>query len=241
MYRPAAYNHYFVWFGQSTGIVRLGAQSTHMEKPLTENSFVKEAQSIEHWIARRVKTLAFPDSYRNKVAAGLLHYSLELQTSFFLLVEHNLIGSAYALMRPIYETYVRAVWLHEVATDEDLEQFRKDNAYRVKNPKTGRWTNRTLDQIILDIEHIDSQLGAAFSRIKTSNWKVMNSLIHGGAEQIFRRISGDSIQGVQAEPQELRRVCGFISSFSLLAAMKLAQMAENEAFALEIGSKLRAC
>lgn len=205
---------------------------------MSAGSFIKDAQATELWIAQQVKNLAFPDSYRNKVSAGLLHYSLELQTSFFLLVSHKLIGSAYALMRPIYETYVRAVWLHEVATDEDLEQFKKDNAYRMRNPETGRWTNRTLDQIIQDIEQIDSQLGSAFSRIKKSNWKVMNSLVHGGSEQIFRRISGDSIQGVQAGPEELRRVCGFISSLGMLAAIKLAQIAENQEFEQEIVARL---
>ena len=106
----------------------------------------------------------------------------------------------------------------------------------MRNPETGRWTNRTLDQIIQDIEQIDSQLAAPSPALK-SNWKVMNSLVHGGSEQIFRRISGDSIQGVQAGPEELRRF-GFISSLGMLAAIKLAQIAENQEFEQEIVARL---
>ncbi|PID43355.1 MAG: hypothetical protein CSA52_02300 [Gammaproteobacteria bacterium] len=201
-------------------------------------NFIEESRAIDRWISHKVKQLAFPQTCRNRVSVGLLHYSLELQTAFFLLVENRLIGSAYALMRPIYESYVRACWLHLVATDEDLEHFKKDNAYRIKNPATGKWNNRSFDQIIQDLEQIDNRFVDTIATIKQKNWKVMNSLIHGGAEQIYRRISGETIQGVQAEADELRRVSGFVSSIALLSALELAKIAENNSFAKEVVERL---
>ena len=50
-----------------------------------------------------------------------------------LLLRHRLNGSAFSLMRVIFETFYRGLWLRHCATDQELADFQKDEPPRTRN------------------------------------------------------------------------------------------------------------
>lgn len=68
-----------------------------------------------------VDSIEFKSTERNRVVAALFHLSLEHHGSIHLLVQHKHNGSAFALLRPQFEAYVRGLWFMKCATQEQLQ------------------------------------------------------------------------------------------------------------------------
>ena len=54
--------------------------------------------------------IRFETTNRRRVAVALLHLSVEHQTGIHVLVDNGVIGSAFAPIRPQFETFVRGAW-----------------------------------------------------------------------------------------------------------------------------------
>ncbi len=95
--------------------------------------------------------------FREKAAICLLQQALDVDDGIRVLLENNLPGAALALARPLFECYVRGVWLLNVATDNEVDKFLSgkycpefDISHFVKaigdNPETGgAWIKATKD------------------------------------------------------------------------------------------------
>ena len=69
----------------------------------------------------------FETSNRSRISVSLLHLSIEHQKGIHVLVGNNVIGSAFALLRPQFEAYVRGLWYNRCSTEKDLEKFISGN------------------------------------------------------------------------------------------------------------------
>ncbi|MGH8464132.1 MAG: DUF6988 family protein, partial [Pseudomonas sp.] len=82
------------------------------------------ADHVRHWNEDRLPGMVMqapePD-HMAAVAFGVVH---EHQKSVMVLVQHGLLGSATALMRPAFEAFVRGLWL-QWANDDELAHFQK--------------------------------------------------------------------------------------------------------------------
>jgi hypothetical protein len=65
----------------------------------------------------------FPDDHRTVTTIGFISMLVEHQESVLLLVMHEKVGSAAALVRPVVEGSYRALWINLPATDEEVKKF----------------------------------------------------------------------------------------------------------------------
>jgi hypothetical protein len=70
---------------------------------------------------------AYPDDERHTWVEGSLAVAIEHHEAISLLIDRQLTGSAFALVRSMVDTVVRAHWINLVASDEQVAQARRDD------------------------------------------------------------------------------------------------------------------
>ncbi len=93
---------------------------------MTHSQLVEDSEKIIDWLYSQLDGLNVPSDARHKFSGGCFDATLEYQKAIVLLVKERLYGAAFALLRAVFESYVRGLWLHRCATEEDLENFAKD-------------------------------------------------------------------------------------------------------------------
>ena len=120
--------------------------------------------------------------------AGLL--SLAHATGTFVLINSNLLPSAYALMRPQYECLVRGIWLLHAANDSWVEKLREPLTV-----ETARRANEgpMLAEMLKGLEASNTAPQSIVGQLKEYRdvtWKALNSYAHGGLHPLTRTVSG---------------------------------------------------
>ena len=168
-------------------------------------------------------------SDRNRVAGGLFHLSLEHHGAVQLLISNKPYphyGSAYALLRPQFEGFVRGVWFHHCANEQELKNF-------INNCEPPR-----IDKLILAIETIPGYEEGFLKATKRNVWKIMCSYTHGDFTQVASRNTATEITANYSEAQVAELVSG-ACSITLLVAVAFARLLDNETLANEIFSEYR--
>lgn len=128
---------------------------------------------------------------RTVLVIGAAEQALEHHKAVWLLREHNLNGSALAMIRLVWDAMFRALWLNAVATDEQVEQASRDDL---------DWRRI---QVRNDIKRVyfgspeDSEKAAELNKVFgefTELWKILSSYTHSGALQLARRFSFDEVK-----------------------------------------------
>lgn len=119
----------------------------------------------------------FPSSNRANISVSLLHLSMGHQRGIHTLVDKGIDGSAFALLRPQFEAYVRGLWFSRCSKDTDVSNFISGK----EPPK--------IKQLIANIETTDGYKNGALGRKKSKLWKYLNDLTHGGFFQVASRNS----------------------------------------------------
>ena len=168
-------------------------------------------------------------SDRNRVAGGLFHLSLEHHGAIQLLISnkpYQHYGSAYALLRPQFEGFVRGVWFHHCANEQELKNF-IDNC----EPPG-------IDKLILAIETVPGYEEGLLKATKRNVWKIMCSYTHGGFIQVASRNTATEITANYSDAQVSELVSG-ACSITLLVAVTFARLLNNETLANEIFDEYR--
>jgi len=181
------------------------------------------AQS-EQWMKERVSLtdgITFETTNRLRVAVALLHLSLEHQTGIHSLVNLGVIGSAFALLRPQFEAYVRGVWYHRCATDTQVSLF------------TGGEQPPKIDVLIEEIEKLEAFDEKLLSSTKRQIGPYLNDFTHGGTTQVKARCTVDEIAQNYRE-EHIANLLTATASWSLLAGVALAAAVGTEALARQL-------
>ena len=125
---------------------------------------------------------AFSDDHRPVWVAGSIAQALEHHQAIALLIDRQLTGSAFALVRPLVETVVRAHWINAVASDEQVKRARDDDKY-----------------VFPSMKDMSAAVGRAYDADElfqgmTAEWEAMCSYTHSGARQIGRRFTGTQVK-----------------------------------------------
>jgi hypothetical protein len=131
----------------------------------------------------------YPRNYRNVVLVGFISQAIEHQEAVLLLVSRDLVGSAFALARPIIETMYRGLWIDKCATDEEVQRFIKQD----KIDPTIATLAKAIDE--------KYETHGAFERLKTRSWDLLNSLRHTGMHQVRRRFTAKEARPSYTEAQ----------------------------------------
>jgi hypothetical protein len=125
---------------------------------------------------------------RSQVLLSYTSIALEHQAAIVLLARHGMFGSAFALVRPIFEILYKSVWICSCAKPKEVERI-----------KAGKFNFPTIGEMVTAI---DSEHGFDFFKgFKASSWNEQNDFTHTGKLQIGSRLTRDDLQA--AYPDEM--------------------------------------
>jgi hypothetical protein len=184
-------------------------------KEKTLEQILQESMDIHTWIFRQLDGVPLPKTRRLLLAISAFDVVFEHFTGITVLIEKKVNGSAFALVRSIFETFVRAVWLKDCASDEELAAFERDER------------GRNFDLILAKIEELDAFKSGTLSDLKKQAWSAMNSYTHGGIHQVARRVKGNAIDPNYLDG-EIIEVLRMGQMFALLAFIQIVLVAGRE-------------
>lgn len=128
-----------------------------------------------------VDGMNFKSTERKRISAGLFHLSMEHQGAIHLLTVNKHYGSAFAMLRPQLEAFIRGAWYQHCASDEDIAKFQRHE----EPPKINR--------LIREIEATPAYLENTLKEIKDNAWSTLCSYTHGGFYQVSNRNTENEI------------------------------------------------
>ncbi|WJG23730.1 DUF6988 family protein [Vibrio furnissii] len=156
--------------------------------------------------------IQLPRTDRVMVASSYYSICMEHYRSILTLLELRLYSSASALLRCLFESYVKGLWFYYCSTDADINLLRRDKF------------ERKFGTLVDDIEKAKVK---GLSSAKKNNWGTLNGLTHSGAGQVSRRISGDKICS-NFDENFIQDAMRFANNYGLLVAGELALISDNK-------------
>jgi hypothetical protein len=125
---------------------------------------------------------------RSQILLSYTSIALEHQEAIVLLARRGLSGSAFALVRPVFEILYRAAWICACAKPAEVDRI-----------KAGKFTFPMMGDMVAEI---DAKHGFDFFKgFKASSWNEQNDFTHTGKLQIGSRLTRDDLQA--AYPDEM--------------------------------------
>ncbi|WP_394813046.1 DUF6988 family protein [Methylobacter psychrophilus] len=137
---------------------------------------------------------------------------------------HPLHAPAFALLRPVFDSYLRGLWFAHCATDADLERF-----VQGKSPPN-------MPAMLAAIEQIPGFDVRQLSDIYNRSWSAMCAYTHTGSQQILRWSTSDAIQPNYSDA-EINEVIAFTEALAILSTLGLATIAANKFLAKSVLAK----
>lgn len=183
-----------------------------MQTNRTLEQILQESREVHTWTLSNLDGVPFPVNKRLLIAIAALDVVLDHFTGITALIEKRVYGAAFALARPLFETFVRAVWLKDCGTDKDLVEFERDQF------------SRSFGQALKEIEQLESFKSGALSNLKKQAWSAMSSYTHGGYQQIARRVKGKTIDSNYTD-EEIIEVLRLSQVFAMMAFIQIVLVA----------------
>ena len=178
-----------------------------------------EANELIDWIDTATGGLPFPPTGRFKAAATCFAIAQEHHRSIVVLAEHQMFATCVALVRVVFDAYVRGVWLSVCATDNDVERF-----IAFKEPPPMADLVKAIDQ------HPDFD-GGFLSGYKASAYKALCDFTHTGGRQVKRWDKVDAIEP-NYRLEEILEAMATSQSIALLSVLGVISLVDNTDIAL---------
>lgn len=155
-----------------------------------------------------------------KSAATLFAVAIDHVQGVKFCLSNSAYPSAFALLRVLFETYIRAMWLEKCANSEQLEKYiNEDKLISKSNGKLN------FGDMVLEVEAAH-ELPVYFSEIKNHTWSGLNSFTHSGAIQLHRNFGGSSIQHCY-ENDHINEAIEFSTMIACMSFAALCDLATN--------------
>ncbi len=115
-----------------------------------------------------------------------------------------------ALLRSIFEAYLRGLWLHHCATDAQVEAH-----FEGANPPS---------TMLAEIESLPVFSSGVLSKVKRDNWDAMCQYTHTGGLHLKQWQTASSIEP-SFPVEELENALTLGDRYAALASLEMAQMA----------------
>ena len=162
-----------------------------------------------HHLANGVEMVA---TDRNRAAGASFAIAQDHHHAIVFLLRKTFHSSSFALLRCLFEAYLRGLWLKHCATDAQVRGFLGGE----EPPKS----------MVAEIETTPAFTGGTLSRIKRQTWHAMCAFTHTGGLHLQRWQSEDGIEP-QFEPAELEECLNFAELFGTMAALELVQLSKS--------------
>lgn len=171
------------------------------------------------WIAQTTGKITFPATERNRAAAACFAIAQEHHEAILRLAELQLFASSFALLRVVFEAYVRGIWLYLCATDKEVGRFIALN----EPPR--------LDELLTAIDSHWLFVETPISSFKTDNYKRLCAFTHTGGQQVMRWNHDSGIEP-DYHIDDVMQVITTSEKFSLLSLLGIASMGDEPEIAL---------
>jgi hypothetical protein len=165
---------------------------------------------------------SMPDDKRSMIAVGFCSIVREHVLSQQRLLTTGFDITAMTLVRPAFESLIRAIWMLKGASDEWVDRFLTPHA-------TGADASREtvmgppVDSMLATIEkHHPAFVHGALKGLKDTTWSPMHSYVHGGVRPVLQALVGCP------EPQQVAVVLNG-NGFALLATNVMLMACEGPA------------
>jgi len=155
---------------------------------------------------------------RTRVAAALFHLSMEHHGSIHVLITKKHYGSAFALLRPQFEAFVRGAWFQNCASDEHLIEYMNNS----EPPK--------INKLISEIEATPNYVENTLKEMKKNAWSSLCGYTHGGFSQVINRTTATEVSNDYSS-ENIVNLINQSSSITLLTLAAIAALIDNEQFA----------
>lgn len=179
------------------------------------DTLIKRSEVIIQKIDATLHGAEISSDTRHRLAGACLDVAIEHQKAIVVLINRKFFGSAFALVRAQFETYIRGLWLERCATESEVDAFKRDKI------------DKSFKTIIADIENCEGYNVGILSSARTKSWDAMNSYTHGGYMQAVRRISEDYMESNYSDA-EIEEVLNFANSIGMLAALEITIMTNKQ-------------
>ena len=189
--------------------------------------FTQSKESIL-WVQRQVDGLSLAEPCkRSHLSAACFVTSIEHGIAILVLIDEGLHGSALALVRLQFEAYLSGIWLAQCVSDNEVDKAGQDEFPKIA-------------PMIISLEKPGLLDNALLLKIKLDAWAPLNSLTHTGYQQIGGRLSKDGV-GSFFDDDQIQVALNWAESWTVLAAVGIAGLAQNEQLMLALLRKARDC
>ena len=184
---------------------------------------LRRATELTNLLSKKLYNLSITDNLRNRLAGACFAITQEHQHAIVILLNQDrpFHSSAFALIRPVFESYIRGLWLSHCATDSQLEAFSQDK----KLPDTA--------SLVTAVEKAGDFDGKQLSTIYAKHWSSFCSYTHTGSLQVQRWNTAKAIEPGYTD-EEVREVIEFSGAIAMLSAVSTAALANNDSLAREL-------
>ena len=175
-----------------------------------ERIFAAESFGAElHELTNEIEMLS---TVNNRTASACFGIAQDHHAAIVFLMKNTFYSSSFALLRSLFEAYLRGLWLKHCATEEQANNFFKG----AEPPKT----------MIAEIEAIPAFSNGVLSRIKKENWSFMCAFTHTGGLHLQRWQSPDAVEP-KFYKEELEECLNCAELFGAMAGLEQVQLRKS--------------
>ena len=149
---------------------------------LSLSRLISQAKDLSIWLHEKTNDRGIPNERRSQTGLGLLQHSLDVADAIIILLENKLPGPALALARPLFESYVRAIWILKCASDEQITQFLKGQP----PPRFPKLLGAMEEQAIPQADFI--------RKVHDLHMRHFHDFTHGGSGHVMRRHGENAVE-----------------------------------------------
>jgi hypothetical protein len=162
-----------------------------------------------HGLTNEIEML---ETMKNRAASTCFVIAQDHHAAMVLLMKNTFYSSSFALLRSIFEAYLRGLWLKHCATEAQANEFFQGT----EPPKT----------MVAEIEETPDFSDSVLSRIKRKNWNTMCEFTHTGGLHLQRWQSHDAVEP-KFDEEELEECLNCAELFGAMAGLELVQLKKS--------------
>lgn len=186
-----------------------------MLKIMLSQAEIDAANAYGEALRLAVHNTELPANERVRAAAGCFAISQDIHHAIVKLIESHLFAGAFALVRVVFEAYVRGEWLWLCATNNQVQAFLQG-----EEPPQIRSMLEALELHPVFQEQV-------LSKIKVRNWTAMCAYTHVGGLHVQRWVTADGIES-NYSAEEISETLRFAEIIVALAVMGTLGIADTE-------------
>ncbi|WP_299773532.1 hypothetical protein [uncultured Pseudoteredinibacter sp.] len=129
-----------------------------------------------------------------------------------VLCENKLPASAFSLLRPLFETSCRGLWVYWCATEDQLERL---------SSRKEKFNWKSIEKLAKQIDDKVKHSDGALTKIWQLHGNELHGLTHGGVEAISLSYFNPSVISISATTMQLHQIMQLVANILFLNFMTL--------------------